>query len=76
MTFVVEHYVFNNAAFLLHRVDYFIRLGFVDEWSKIVAPDKVEEVFASLENNLNSFARERGELSLTIPMACVQARKV
>ncbi|HVD59477.1 MAG TPA: methyltransferase domain-containing protein [Gemmatimonadaceae bacterium] len=63
----------DGSSMLRH---YFIRLGFVDEWSKIVVPDKVEEVFATLENNLNSFARERGELSLTIPMACVQARKV
>ncbi len=55
---------------------YFIRLGFLDEWTKIVVPDKVEEVFLALRNNLNSYAREKGELSLTIPMACVEARKV
>jgi hypothetical protein len=64
---------FSDGSSLLRH--YFIRLGFVDEWEKVVAPDKVEEVFDALERNLNSFAREKGELSLTIPMTCVEARK-
>jgi hypothetical protein len=41
-----------------------------------VAPEEaVEATFAALENRLNTMAAERGELSLTIPAACIQACK-
>jgi ubiquinone/menaquinone biosynthesis C-methylase UbiE len=54
---------------------YFIRLGFIEEWAKIVSPDDVERTFAALEKNLNDYAASRGELVLTIPMACLEAKK-
>jgi hypothetical protein len=40
-----------------------------------VSPDDVERAFAVLERKLNAVAAERGELALTIPMACVEAQK-
>ncbi len=54
---------------------YFIRLGFVPGWKSVAPEDAVEATFAALERRLNSTAAERGELSLTIPAACVQACK-
>jgi SAM-dependent methyltransferase len=62
----------DGSSLLRHH---FIRLGFVPAW-KSVAPDgAVEATFAALEHRLNAMAAERGELSLTIPAACIQACK-
>jgi arsenite methyltransferase len=55
----------NGSALLNH---YFIKLGFLDAWKKVV-PGNEREVFARLRNALDS----RGELRLTIPMAYVEA---
>ena len=62
----------DGSSLLRH---YFIRLGFVPGW-KCVAPEgSVEQTFAALEHRLNTLAAERGDLSLTIPAACIQACK-
>lgn len=62
----------DGSALLRHH---FIRLGFLPAW-KSVAPDgAIETTFRALEQRLNSIAAERGELSLTIPGACVCACK-
>ncbi|RPJ40461.1 MAG: methyltransferase domain-containing protein [Chloroflexi bacterium] len=53
----------------------FIQRGFLDGWMAVVEPGEREEVFTCLEANLNRSAEERGELSLTIPMAYVEAEK-
>jgi len=55
----------NGSALLNH---YFIRLGFLDGWKKLV-PGREEEVFTALRGALD----ERGELLLTIPMAYIEA---
>lgn len=62
----------DGSALLRH---YFIRLGFVQGWKAVAAPDALDETFGALERNLNAMARERGDLTLTIPMACVEAEK-
>lgn len=62
----------DGAALLRH---YFIRLGFVPGWMSVAPEDAVEVTFNRLERRLNSIAAERGELSLTIPAACIEARK-
>jgi len=54
---------------------YFIRLGFVQGWKSVAAPDAIETTFKALERNLNIAAAEKRELALTIPMACVDAIK-
>ncbi|HUQ19288.1 MAG TPA: class I SAM-dependent methyltransferase [Gemmatimonadaceae bacterium] len=64
---------FADGSSLLRH--YFIRLGFVQEWASVVGPENVQAVFSALETNLNEYARDRGELALTIPMACVEARR-
>ncbi len=62
----------DGSSLLRH---YFIRLGFVPAWKSIPPQGAVEATFAALEKRLNTIAAERGELSLTIPAACIQAYK-
>jgi len=62
----------DGSALLRH---YFIRLGFVPAWKSVVPEGAVRTTFAALERRLNRIAAERGELSLTVPAACIQACK-
>jgi ubiquinone/menaquinone biosynthesis C-methylase UbiE len=62
----------DGSSFLRH---YFIRLGFVQGWKSVVAVESLQTAFERLERNLNAVAEERGELALTIPMACFVASK-
>jgi ubiquinone/menaquinone biosynthesis C-methylase UbiE len=62
----------DGSSLLRHH---FIRLGFVPGWKSIAPERSVEKTFAALEHRLNTIANEQGELSLTIPAACIQARK-
>ncbi len=64
---------FADGSSLLRH--YFIRLGFVPGWKSVAAPDALEPTFEALERNLNAAAAAAGELALTIPMACIEARK-
>jgi arsenite methyltransferase len=54
---------------------FLIRSSFLDPWKKVVAPEDISQVFDLLEEDLNRIARKQGELSLTIPMACIDCRK-
>lgn len=78
-----EVVVVNESSFQMRFADgssmlrhYFIRLGFVQEWAQVVEPENVQTVFSAIEKNLNEYALERGELSLTIPMACIEGVKI
>jgi hypothetical protein len=62
----------DGSSLLRH---YFIRLGFVPAWKSIAPEWAAEATFAALERRLNTIAAQRGELSLTIPAACIQACK-
>jgi hypothetical protein len=62
----------DGSALLRHH---FIRLGFVPGWKSVAAADSVPETFDRLERRRNAIAEKRGELALTIPMACFVARK-
>jgi arsenite methyltransferase len=64
---------FADGSSLLRH--FFIRLAFLPAWQSVVPADAVERIFTALERNLNTVAAERGELALTIPTACVEARK-
>jgi len=57
---------FASGTALFHH--HFIQLGFLDGWKKVV-PERTAEVFARLQDRLDA----AGELSLTIPMAYVEA---
>lgn len=61
----------DGSALLRHH---FIRLGFLPGWKAVAPQDVAEVTFAALERRLNAVAAERGELSLTIPAACIVAR--
>ena len=62
---------FADGSALLHH--YFIRLGFLEGWRTIVTPEAEREVFVALEDGLNRVAAERGCLTLTVPLAYVEA---
>src|SRR3954454_10479837 len=59
----------NGTALLNH---YFIKLGFLDAWKKVV-PGNERDVFARLRHSLNEQAANDGELRLTIPVAYIEA---
>lgn len=62
----------SGTALLDHH---FIKLGFLDAWKKVV-PGREAEVFLKLRDRLDAAAARNGELSLTIPMAYVEAAAV
>lgn len=62
----------DGSAMLRHH---FMRLGFLPAWKAVVPAGEQRAVFDALERALNSHAERNGELSLTIPMGCVAARK-
>ncbi len=62
----------DGSSLLRHH---FIRLGFLPGWKSVAPEGSVEKTFASLEHRLNAIATQHGELSFTIPAACIQARK-
>jgi len=59
----------DGSALLNH---YFIKLGFLDGWKKVV-PGNERDVFARLRDALDDLAARNGELRLTVPMAYVEA---
>lgn len=61
----------NGSTFLRHQ---FIRLGFMSGWKAIIPTSRHTEFFTELESCLNESAIQEGELSLTIPMACITAQ--
>ncbi|MEJ7813149.1 MAG: methyltransferase domain-containing protein [Gemmatimonadaceae bacterium] len=62
----------SGSALLRHS---FIRLGFVPGWKSVAAADALRRTFDTLERRLNALAETRGELALTVPIACMTARK-
>jgi hypothetical protein len=59
----------DGSALLRH---YFIRLGFLDAWRRVVDARREADVFSRLEANLNRLA-EGSPLRLTIPVAYLEA---
>lgn len=62
----------DGSSFLRHH---FIRLGFLPGWKAILPSGILRNAFSVLEQRLNRYASESGEVALTIPMACFDARK-
>lgn len=63
----------DGSAFLNH---YFVKLGWLSSWRDLIPPDKLTEIFSSLEENLNIYAVTNGGLTLTVPMAFIEGEKV
>lgn len=62
----------DGSSLLRHHL---IRCGFVQGWKAVAGVDSLERTFEMLEQRLNAVAQERGELALSIPVACFVARK-
>ena len=66
-------YKFTNASAMFNH--YFIRLAFMESWIKLLPPDKVEQIFDTIELRLNDQAKEQGGIKLTIPFVLLNAIK-
>lgn len=60
----------DGAALLRHS---FIRLGFLPGWQAIVPDARRDRAFAALRAQLDLLAAEQGDLTLTVPLAFVEA---
>jgi hypothetical protein len=58
-----------RTALLNHH---FVKLGFLDAWKHVV-PGREADVFLRLVQTLDDVAARTGELTLTIPIAYVEA---
>ena len=54
---------------------YFIRLAFMDSWIKLLPADKSEQIFETIELQLNNHARDLGGIKLSIPFVLINAIK-
>ncbi len=63
----------DGTAFL-HNL--FIHLAFRLAWRELLPPDQADAIFRDLEQRLNEYAHKHGELSLTIPMLYLEARRL
>lgn len=62
----------DGSAFLRHS---FIKIGFLPSWKAIVDSSDLYRVFERLERKLNELAAKKEGLTLTIPMAYMEAQK-
>lgn len=73
----IEHdqfnYKFTNRTAMLNH--YFIRLAFMDSWVKILPKDKLEQIFDTIEIQLNEQSRILGGIKLSIPYVLINAIK-
>jgi ubiquinone/menaquinone biosynthesis C-methylase UbiE len=60
----------DGSAFLRHH---FVKVGWLGSWRDLIPEEKRVKVFERLEENLNSYAKENGGLTLTVPAAYVEA---
>jgi ubiquinone/menaquinone biosynthesis C-methylase UbiE len=63
----------DGSALLNHSLT---KIGFLDGWRSVVAPDEELLVFAAVEKKLNERARREGELRMSVPMLYLEAEKV
>lgn len=62
----------DGSAFLNH---YFVQLGWLESWKSLLPENETDEIFTLLEQNLNAHAIQAGGLTLTVPMAYMEAEK-
>jgi hypothetical protein len=67
------NYKFVNGMAMLNH--YFIRLGFMDSWKKILPKNKVEEIFKIIENKLNKQAEKYCGIKLSVPFVLINSIK-
>jgi hypothetical protein len=66
-------YKFANGTAMLNH--YFIRLAFMDSWIKLLPPEKVDQIFNTIEINLNEQSKILGGMKLSIPYVMINAIK-
>jgi len=66
-------YKFADAAAIFNH--YFIRLGFMDSWIKLLPSDKVEVIFDAIKTRMNRLAAQQNGIKLTIPFVMINAVK-
>lgn len=62
----------DGTAMLNH---FLIKIGFLEEWLKIIPHNKVEIIFDEIEKKLNKVADEIGEIKLYVPFVTIDCRK-
>lgn len=62
----------DGAAMFNHSL---IKYWFLDGWKNILKPGDIQNIFEQLENKLNSVAKEKGEIILTVPFVTIDCRK-
>lgn len=67
------NYKFANGTAMLNH--YFIRLAFLEAWTKLIPNQKVEEVFSQIEDLLNIESKKTGLIKLSVPFAIIKALK-
>jgi len=67
-------YRFSDGTALLNH--YFIRLAFMQSWKDLVPVQNQADVFRSVESRLNDLARQQGFITLSIPFALIDSRKL
>ena len=63
----------DGSAFLNH---YFVKLGWLTTWMGLFPMKELKEIFATLEQNLNSYAAQNKGLTLSVPMAFLEGEKI
>jgi arsenite methyltransferase len=53
-----------------------VRLAFLPAWLEILDPAQRQPLFAEIERRLNARARVAGDLTLTVPFACFDCRRL
>jgi len=67
-------YLFVDGTAMLNH--HFIRLAFLDSWKSIVPADRQAEVFGLIEKELNARSAKDGILTLGVPFAVIDCRKL
>jgi len=62
----------DGTAFLNHH---FIKFGWLSSWKELFSQEDLERIFTSLEENLNSYSKKSGGLTLTVPMTFIEGKK-
>lgn len=53
----------------------FIKMAFLQSWKEIIDKPKRESFFAELEEKINKYAGLNKRIQMTIPYACITAKK-
>lgn len=54
---------------------WFMRLAFIEPWARVVPHAEAGPVLDAIEERLNMHAATEGEVSLTVPFACIEATR-